>query len=103
MKFDEIETERLKLRMWRRPLAFERLQSLGCRGKSDRRHDRPHRIPQSGKLARIRNRLDQPHVISPIHPDNTASMRVAERIGEKFERHTRLSELDVLVYGIARR
>ena len=46
--------------------------------------------------------LDQPHVISLIHPDNTPSMRVAERIGEKFERHTRLSEWDVLVYGIAR-
>ena len=31
-------------------------------------------------------KLDQPHVISLIHPDNTPSMKVAERIGEKFER-----------------
>jgi hypothetical protein len=29
-------------------------------------------------------------------------MKVAERIGEKFERKTRLFEWDVLVYGIDR-
>ena len=46
--------------------------------------------------------LDQPHVISLIHPDNVPSMKVAERIGEKFERKTRLFEWDVLVYGIHR-
>ena len=46
--------------------------------------------------------LDQRHVISLIHPDNVASMKVAERIGEKFERKTRLFEWDVLVYGIDR-
>jgi RimJ/RimL family protein N-acetyltransferase len=47
-------------------------------------------------------KLDQPHVISLIHPDNTPSMKVAERIGETFERKTRLFEWDVLVYGIHR-
>jgi RimJ/RimL family protein N-acetyltransferase len=48
------------------------------------------------------NELDQPHVISLIHPENAPSMRVAERIGEKFERTVRLFEWDVLVYGIDR-
>jgi RimJ/RimL family protein N-acetyltransferase len=46
--------------------------------------------------------LDQRHVISLIHPGNTPSMRVADRIGERFERKTRLFEWDVLVYGIDR-
>jgi RimJ/RimL family protein N-acetyltransferase len=47
--------------------------------------------------------LDQPHVISLIHPENKPSMRVAERIGEKFERETRLlDQWDVRVYGIDR-
>jgi RimJ/RimL family protein N-acetyltransferase len=46
--------------------------------------------------------LDQRHVISLIHPDNTPSMRVADRIGETFERKTRLFDWDVLVYGINR-
>ena len=31
------------------------------------------------------------HLISLIYPDNTASIRVAERIGERFEGHTILS------------
>ena len=47
--------------------------------------------------------LDQRHVISLIHPDNTASMRVAERLGEKREGTVRLGEWDVLVYGIDRK
>jgi len=46
--------------------------------------------------------LDQRHVISLIHPDNTVSMRVAERLGEKREGTVRLAEWDVLVYGIDR-
>jgi RimJ/RimL family protein N-acetyltransferase len=47
--------------------------------------------------------LDQRHVISLIHPDNTPSMKVAERIGETLEGKTRLlDEWDVLVYGIHR-
>ena len=46
--------------------------------------------------------LDQPHVISLIHPDNTASMRVAERVGERLEGKASLFNIDVLVYGIDR-
>jgi RimJ/RimL family protein N-acetyltransferase len=46
--------------------------------------------------------LDQPHVISLIHPDNGASMKVAERIGETLEGKTRLFEWDVLIYGVDR-
>jgi RimJ/RimL family protein N-acetyltransferase len=47
--------------------------------------------------------LDERHVISLIHPNNTPSMKVAERIGETFERKTRLLDCwDVLVYGIHR-
>ncbi len=46
--------------------------------------------------------LDRPHVISLIHPENTPSMRVAERIGEKREGRARVNDTDVLVYGIDR-
>ena len=86
MKRDELETDRLKLRMWRESdlddyaemsadpavmqyltlgklfyarghvaqhrvfhgaLGDARVWALGSRGKSDRPHDRPHRLPQS--------------------------------------------------------
>ena len=46
--------------------------------------------------------LDQPHVISLIHPDNAPSIKVAERLGETLEGKTRLSEWDVLIYGVDR-
>ena len=46
--------------------------------------------------------LDKPHVISLIHPDNTASIRVADRLGERREGTARVSDVDVLVYGIDR-
>ncbi len=46
--------------------------------------------------------LDQPHVISLIHPDNAASIKVAERLGETMEGKTRLAEWDVLIYGVDR-
>ena len=46
--------------------------------------------------------LDQPHVISLIHPDNQASIRVAERLGERLEGETRIRGIAVLVYGIQR-
>ncbi len=42
------------------------------------------------------------HVISVIHPDNTPSIRVAERLGEKFEMRTEIDGMPVLVYGIDR-
>jgi RimJ/RimL family protein N-acetyltransferase len=46
--------------------------------------------------------LDQPHVISLIHPDNTPSIKVAKRLGETLEGKTRLFEWDVLIYGVDR-
>ena len=46
--------------------------------------------------------LDQPHVISLIHPDNAPSIKVAERLGETLEGKTRLFEWDVLIYGVDR-
>lgn len=46
--------------------------------------------------------LDQRHVISLIHPENTPSMKVAERLGEKREGAARINDIDVLVYGVDR-
>jgi RimJ/RimL family protein N-acetyltransferase len=46
--------------------------------------------------------LDQPHVISLIHPDNAPSRRVAERLGEKVEGQTTVLTMPVLIYGIDR-
>ena len=46
--------------------------------------------------------LNRDHVISLINPENQASVRVAERIGEKVEGRTQLLGTDVLVYGIDR-
>jgi RimJ/RimL family protein N-acetyltransferase len=47
--------------------------------------------------------LDQRRVISIIHPENTASMKVAERLGERFERKAQMSDgREVLIYGIDR-
>jgi RimJ/RimL family protein N-acetyltransferase len=37
-----------------------------------------------------------------IHPENTPSIRVAERLGEKREGTFRLGEWDVFIYGIDR-
>ena len=48
------------------------------------------------------NELDKAHVISLIHPENTASIRVAERLGETLEGKTELLGHDVLIYGIDR-
>jgi RimJ/RimL family protein N-acetyltransferase len=46
--------------------------------------------------------LDQQHVISCIHPDNTPSRRVAEKLGEKIEGEAVLFEQTYLIYGIDR-
>jgi RimJ/RimL family protein N-acetyltransferase len=46
--------------------------------------------------------LDQPHVMSLIHPDNTPSRRVAERLGETIEGETEVLSMPVLIYGISR-
>jgi RimJ/RimL family protein N-acetyltransferase len=48
------------------------------------------------------NELDKPHIISLIHPENHASIRVAERLGETLEGNARVFDTDVLVYGIDR-
>lgn len=47
-------------------------------------------------------RLGQEHVISLIHPENRASTRVAERLGEHIEGETELFGHRVLIYGIHR-
>ena len=46
--------------------------------------------------------LDKDHVISLIDPQNTSSIKVAERLGEKVEGKTELFGREVLVYGIDR-
>ena len=42
------------------------------------------------------------HVLSLIRPDNAASIRVAEKLGERPERRLELYGEEALVYGIAR-
>lgn len=42
------------------------------------------------------------HVISIIRPDNERSIRVAERLGEQYERRVELSRMVHHVYGIDR-
>lgn len=46
--------------------------------------------------------LDRPHVISLIHPDNKASQRVAEKLGEKIEGETEVLGMPVRIHGIDR-
>jgi len=46
--------------------------------------------------------VDTDHIISVIQPDNARSIRVAEKIGESFERADVLNETNVHVYGIRR-
>jgi len=46
--------------------------------------------------------LDKDHVISLIHRDNKASIRVAEKLGEKLEGETEVLGIPVLIYGIDR-
>jgi RimJ/RimL family protein N-acetyltransferase len=45
---------------------------------------------------------DVDHVISVIQPDNARAIRVAQKIGERFERTDFLNALDVHIYGIHR-
>ena len=42
------------------------------------------------------------HIISIIQPDNIASIRVAEKIGECFERNDVMDGTNVQIYGIRR-
>ncbi|HEV7506842.1 MAG TPA: GNAT family N-acetyltransferase [Thermoanaerobaculia bacterium] len=46
--------------------------------------------------------LKKDRVISLIHPENQASIRVAERLGETLQGHSDLKGNDYLVYGIDR-
>ncbi len=46
--------------------------------------------------------LGKDHVISLIHPDNTPSRRVAEKLGEAVEGETEVLGMPVLVYGMDR-
>jgi RimJ/RimL family protein N-acetyltransferase len=46
--------------------------------------------------------MGRDRVISVIHPDNHASIRVAQRIGEKLETRSELFGHDVLIYGLNR-
>jgi RimJ/RimL family protein N-acetyltransferase len=46
--------------------------------------------------------MDRDHVISLIQPDNKASIKVAERLGEKLEGQTHVFDYEVLIYGIDR-
>ncbi len=46
--------------------------------------------------------LNRDHVISLIRPDNAASIRVAERLGETLEGRTELFGQEALIYGVSR-
>jgi RimJ/RimL family protein N-acetyltransferase len=48
------------------------------------------------------NSVSTDHVISVIQPDNVRSIRVAEKIGESFERADMLNGTIVHIYGIRR-
>jgi RimJ/RimL family protein N-acetyltransferase len=48
------------------------------------------------------NQLDKRHVISLVHPENQASIKVAERLGEKPEGSTEVLGIPVVIYGIDR-
>ncbi len=47
-------------------------------------------------------KLKQSHVISLIHPDNLASRRVAEKLGEKLQGETEVLGIKAVIYGISR-
>ncbi|WP_044291317.1 GNAT family N-acetyltransferase [Rivularia sp. PCC 7116] len=47
-------------------------------------------------------KLQQSHVISLIRPDNAASRKVAEKLGEKLEGETKVLGNKAVVYGISR-
>jgi len=47
-------------------------------------------------------RLDAKRLISVIQPANDASIRVAEKLGERFDRRMQLAGNEVCIYGIDR-
>ncbi len=48
------------------------------------------------------NEMKREHVISLIDPNNIASIRVAEKIGETLEGETEIGGHQVLIYGVRR-
>lgn len=48
------------------------------------------------------HRLGADHVVSVIQPGNAASIRVAEKLGERLERREVLNGIEVAIYGIRR-
>jgi RimJ/RimL family protein N-acetyltransferase len=44
--------------------------------------------------------LNVPHVISLIYPDNTPSIRLAEKLGERLEGTVEVAKMKLLMYGI---
>ena len=53
-------------------------------------------------LAYAFDALDQPHVISLIHADNTPSQRVAAKLGQTIEGETEVLSMPVRIHGISR-
>jgi RimJ/RimL family protein N-acetyltransferase len=53
-------------------------------------------------LAHAFSEMGRDHVISLIHPENRASIRVAERLGESVEGQTEVLGIGVLIFGISR-
>lgn len=48
------------------------------------------------------SKLRQSHVISLIRPENSASIRVAQKLGEKLEGTTEILGKEAVIYGISR-
>lgn len=46
--------------------------------------------------------VDTPRVISVIHPENLPSIRIAEKLGQRFETRESGKDHDTLIYGIDR-
>jgi RimJ/RimL family protein N-acetyltransferase len=53
-------------------------------------------------MAHAFRELNQPRVVSVIHPDNESSIRVALKLGERYEGPCELAGLKLSVYGISR-
>jgi RimJ/RimL family protein N-acetyltransferase len=47
--------------------------------------------------------LNAEHVVSVIHPQNAASIRVAEKLGERFERTAEVRGFEISIYGLWRK
>jgi RimJ/RimL family protein N-acetyltransferase len=59
-------------------------------------------LATEGGQAAIRfafEQLDRPHISSVIHPANSASIHVAEKLGMTRERTVQLNGLEVMIYG----